>query len=187
MHLCGRKRLIFTITRANEEAEGENKEQGRWNGDKLWKNERRTQRQRWRMRGRTRGTVIRLLSRGARGSAVPLIIDVVGNLCRQETKLPAVPAHYDIIWEGWPTAGAASRHPSRPEAPAVHLLTCRQMNTHFLHIAFQTDVHNTALPWNAREGKARKILDMSHSVETSRTLNCPNQAETIFFLKKKGF
>lgn len=34
MHLCGRKRLIFAITRANEEV-GENKEQGRCNGDKL--------------------------------------------------------------------------------------------------------------------------------------------------------
>lgn len=34
MHLCGRERLIFAITRANEEGEGENKEQWRWNGDK---------------------------------------------------------------------------------------------------------------------------------------------------------
>lgn len=85
------------------------------------------------------GTVIRPLSRGAHGFAVPLIIDVVGNLCRQETKLPAVSAHYDIIWEGWPTAGVVSCHPSRPAAPAVDLLTCRQMNTQFLHIAFQTD------------------------------------------------
>lgn len=156
MHLCGRKRLIFTITRANEEGDEENKEQGRWNGDKLWKNERRAQTQQERMGGRTGGTVIRLLSRCARGSAVPLIIDVVGNLCRQETKLPAVPAHYDIIWEGWPTAGVASRHPSRPEAPAVHLHTCQQMNTHFLHIAFQTDVHNTVLQRNAWQVKGRE-------------------------------
>lgn len=155
MYLCGRERLIFAITQANEEGEEENKEQERWNGDKLWKNERRAKTQKERMGGRTGGTVIRLLSRCARGSAVPLIIDVVGNLCRQETKLPAVPAHYDIIWEGWPTAGAVSRHPSRPEAPAVHLLTCRQMNTHFLHIAFQTDAHNTALPQNVREGKGQ--------------------------------
>lgn len=49
-------------------------------------------------------TVMRPLSRGAHGWAVALIIDVVGNLCRQETKLPAVPPHYDIISEGWPTA-----------------------------------------------------------------------------------
>lgn len=49
-------------------------------------------------------TVMRPLSRGAHGWAVALIIDVVENLCRQETKLPAVPPHYDIISEGWPTA-----------------------------------------------------------------------------------
>lgn len=36
-------------------------------------------------------TVIRLLSRGAHGWAVEVIIDVVENLRRQETKLPAVP------------------------------------------------------------------------------------------------
>lgn len=136
------------------------------------------------MGGQTGGTVIRPLSRSARGSAVPLIIDVVGNLCRQETKLPAVPAHYDIIWEGWPTAGAASRHPSRPAAPAVHLLTCRQMNTHFLHIAFQTDVHNAAFPRNARKGKGRKILDVSYSVETSRTLRT-YQGQLFYKLFKK--
>lgn len=49
-------------------------------------------------------TVMRLLSRSAHGWAVALIIDVVENLCRQETMLPAVPPHYDIISEGWPTA-----------------------------------------------------------------------------------
>lgn len=49
-------------------------------------------------------TVMRLLSRSAHGWAVALIIDVVENLRRQETKLPAVPPHYDIISEGWPTA-----------------------------------------------------------------------------------
>lgn len=36
-------------------------------------------------------TVMRLLSRSAHGWAVALIIDVVENLRRQETKLPAVP------------------------------------------------------------------------------------------------
>lgn len=45
-----------------------------------------------------------LLSCSAHGWAVALIIDVVENLCRQEMKLPAVPPHYDIISEGWPTA-----------------------------------------------------------------------------------
>lgn len=34
MHLCGRERLILAITRANEEGVGENKKQGRRNGDK---------------------------------------------------------------------------------------------------------------------------------------------------------
>lgn len=47
---------------------------------------------------------MRPLSRSAHGWAVALIIDVVENLRRQETKLPAVPPHYDIISEGWPTA-----------------------------------------------------------------------------------
>lgn len=49
---------------------------------------------------------MRLLSCSAHGWAVALIIDVVENLRRQETKLPAVPPHYDIISEGWPTAAA---------------------------------------------------------------------------------
>lgn len=100
------------------------------------------------------GTVIRPLSRGAHGLAVPLIIDVVGNLCRQETKLPAVPAHYDIIWEGWPTAGVVSCHPSRPAAPAVDLLTCRQMNTVFTHCLPDRQVRRCAPPeCNGGEGK----------------------------------
>lgn len=49
---------------------------------------------------------MRLLSHSAHGSAVALTIDVAENSGRQETKLPAVPPHYDIITEGWPAAAA---------------------------------------------------------------------------------
>ncbi|KAK5900619.1 hypothetical protein CgunFtcFv8_025565 [Champsocephalus gunnari] len=49
---------------------------------------------------------MRLLSRSAHGWAEALIIDVVENVRRQETKLPAVPPHYDIISEGWRPAAA---------------------------------------------------------------------------------
>lgn len=53
-----------------------------------------------------------LLSHGAHGWALALIIDVVENLRRQETKLPAVPLFppspdlpiCNIISEGWPPA-----------------------------------------------------------------------------------
>lgn len=124
-----------------------------------WKKERdeNTERERERMRGREGGTVKRPLSRGARGSAVPLIIDVAGNLRRQETELPAVPPHYDITREGRPTAGAVSRHPSRPVAPAARLLTRPQTNAHVLHVAFQTVAHDAALsPGSATEGKGRE-------------------------------
>lgn len=99
---------------------------------------------------------MRPLSRGARGSAVPLIIDVAGNLRRQETKLPAVPPHYDIIREGWPTAGAASRHPSRPAAPAADLLTSRQTNTQLLARRLPHGrARRCAFPGNATGGKGR--------------------------------
>lgn len=45
-----------------------------------------------------------LLSRGAHGWAVALIIDVVENLRRQKNEAASCPLHYDIISEGWPTA-----------------------------------------------------------------------------------
>lgn len=56
--------------------------------------------------GAHENTVMHLLSRCAHGSAVALTIDVAENSGRQETKLPAVPPHYDIITEAWPAAAA---------------------------------------------------------------------------------
>lgn len=44
MHLCGRERLIFAITPARKEGEGENKEQWRWNGDKSGEVEKKKER-----------------------------------------------------------------------------------------------------------------------------------------------
>lgn len=48
---------------------------------------------------------MRLLSRSAHGWAEALIIDVVENVRRQETKLPAVPPIMTIS-EGWRPAAA---------------------------------------------------------------------------------
>lgn len=112
-------------------------------------------------------TVMRPLSRGAHGWAVALIIDVVGNLCRQETKLPAVPPHYDIISEGWPTAAvypitrAAPWHAQRrapvPQWTRSHTLTNKQ--THLckrlkggkkknqIHICIQMDILHSQISW----------------------------------------
>lgn len=74
--------------------------------------------------GAHENTVIRLLSRCAHGSAVALTIDVAENLGRQETKLPAVPPHYDSITEGWPataadliTGGRSLAYPEECEVP----------------------------------------------------------------------
>lgn len=50
-------------------------------------------------------TRVRLLSCCAHGSTAPLITDVTQNSGRQETKLPAVPPHYNVAAEGCPAAG----------------------------------------------------------------------------------
>lgn len=123
---------------------------------------------------------MRPLSRGAHGWAVALIIDVVGNLCRQETKLPAVPPHYDIISEGWPTAAvypitrAAPWHAQRrapvPQWTRSHTPTNKQThlwkrlkgrgkkksNTHLFtdgHTTHTNILARNAIPTNSAVGR----------------------------------
>lgn len=66
--------------------------------------------------GAHENTVMRLLSCCAHGSAVALTIDVAENSGRQETKLPAVPPHYESITEGWPAAAVDLITGGRPLA-----------------------------------------------------------------------
>lgn len=109
---------------------------------------------------------MRLLSRSAHGWAVALIIDVVENLRRQETKLPAVPPHYDIISEGWLTAAvyritrAAPWHVqrrARSHSGHTHTPTCihtcggyKIENQIRIHSQMDTLDRHTQTPWLKR-------------------------------------
>lgn len=96
---------------------------------------------------------MRPLSRSAHSWAMARVIDVVENLCRQETKLPAVPPHYDIISEGWPTAAvypitqvaplACPEESSVPQWTLTHIRTHAGATKNHIHIHSMTETSHT--------------------------------------------
>lgn len=104
---------------------------------------------------------MRPLSRGARGSAVPLIIDVAGNLRRQETELPAVPPHHDIIPGRMADSGSGVPSPEPPRSPSGRLAH-KPANERTTSGAAPSARTCTALRFprerDGREGKGRNVL-----------------------------